>query len=521
MKSIQTKIVSLVIMGIIVSTVLIGGIGTIWVQRAMNRDSATIMNLTCGEKAQELNGILGRMEQSVEILSEYTINNLDSVSKLTNDEEYREEYTQDLSDLGLTIAKETQGAVAIYVRFNPDITTSKSGFFWVKDKKSGRFVETELTDFDKYDSEDIEHVGWYYTPIQSGKALWLQPYYNENIDVYMISYVIPVYKDDTLIGIVGMDIDFNYIMGEVDSIQVYDTGYAFLTDENSNIIYSKYDIEGAIVSTDEVKISEQPLRNGMHLAVTAPISEINRTSNYLVVSIIVLTILIMLIFIVITTVIAKTIVRPLKELTVAANEIANGNLDISFDCKSKDEVGILSDSLKETAKQLKIKIEYIRSLAYIDKLTGVKNNTAYLHDVMVINDTLKEKEEKFAVFVVDINGLKQINDTYGHGCGNDLIIATATLLVELFQNEHVYRIGGDEFAVIMKDVDAQMCRELIHAFVEKQGNTVGNIKVSAAIGSAVCDSDPDYDSVFHRADGEMYEMKQKMKEQGDTSVVVG
>lgn len=117
MKSIQTKIVSLVIMGIIVSTVLIGGIGTIWVQRAMNRDSATIMNLTCGEKAQELNGILGRMEQSVEILSEYTINNLDSVSKLTNDEEYREEYTQDLSDLGLTIAKETQGAVAIYVRF--------------------------------------------------------------------------------------------------------------------------------------------------------------------------------------------------------------------------------------------------------------------------------------------------------------------------------------------------------------------------------------------------------------------
>lgn len=520
MKSIQTKIVSLVIVVIIVSTVLIGGIGTIWIRRAMNQSSADIMNLTCSEKAQELNGILGRMEQSVEILSEYTINNLESTTRLMNDEEYLKEYTQELSELGLTIAKETEGAVAIYVRFNPDITSSKAGFFWVKDAKSGRYLNTKLTDIEEYDSDDTEHVGWYYTTIQYGKALWLQPYYNQNIDVYMISYVIPVYKNDELVGIVGMDIDFNYIMKEVDSIQVYDTGYAFLTDENSSVIYSRYDSEGTVINTEEDKVSSKFLRNGMYLSVTAPISEINRSSNYLIMSIIALTILIIMIFTLVTAIIAKTIIRPLKELTVAANEIANGNLDVSFTCKSKDEVGILSDSLKETAKQLKIKIEYIKNLAYIDKLTGVKNNTAYLHDVMTINEEWKEKKESFAVFVVDINGLKQINDTYGHGCGNDLIIAISEELINVFDQESVYRIGGDEFTVIKKNLNQQMCRELVTEFQEGLDEKKGNIKVSAAIGFAICDADGDYDSVFHRADGEMYEMKQKMKEQGDTSVVV-
>lgn len=61
-----------------------------------------------------------------------------------------------------------------------------------------------------YDESDVEHVGWYYLPVQAKKAIWMSPYMNENINIYMISYVVPLFAEDgTSIGIVGMDIDFH------------------------------------------------------------------------------------------------------------------------------------------------------------------------------------------------------------------------------------------------------------------------------------------------------------------------
>ena len=53
----------------------------------------------------------------------------------------------------------------------------------------------------------------------------------------MISYVIPLYADSTTIGVVGMDIDFGIIKDSVRSIHLYDSGYAFLTDENARLVY--------------------------------------------------------------------------------------------------------------------------------------------------------------------------------------------------------------------------------------------------------------------------------------------
>ena len=59
------------------------------------------------------------------------------------------------------------------------------------------------------DRDDTEHVGWYYIPVKNGKATWMDPYLNSNVNVYMISYVVPIMIDNEAIGVVGMDIDFN------------------------------------------------------------------------------------------------------------------------------------------------------------------------------------------------------------------------------------------------------------------------------------------------------------------------
>lgn len=65
-----------------------------------------------------------------------------------------------------------------------------------------------------YDPDDLEHVGWYYIPVKNGAPMWMDPYLNENINIYMISYIVPLFAEDgTSIGIVGMDIDFSEITG--------------------------------------------------------------------------------------------------------------------------------------------------------------------------------------------------------------------------------------------------------------------------------------------------------------------
>ncbi|MDD6573079.1 MAG: diguanylate cyclase [Thermoflexaceae bacterium] len=547
MKSVQTKIILLILTGIIASTTIVGVTGIMSFGKAIDEDSVKVMNLMCSEKAQELNNVLGKIEQSVEILSGYAVDNLESINRLSRDSEYLEEFTNDLEELGLTIANATDGAVAVYVRFNPDITSPKAGFFKVKNTENERFVDEKLTDFSLYSPDDVEHVGWYYIPVNEGKAVWMQPYDNKNIDIYMISYVIPVYKDDELFGIVGMDIDFNYIAEMVDKIKIYETGHAFITDENFVIVHSRHYSQGTVVRElsdsllvagdddllsmdtlydheldgEEKKVVFRSLENGMNLAVTVPVSEIDRTKNRLIIQIIIMACFIILVFIFAALAIAKTIVKPLKELNLAAKEIAQGNLEVSLACKSKDEVGTLAESLKETAHQLKIRIDYINNLAYMDKLTETKNNTAYLHEVSDIKKNIQDKECAFAVFVIDVNGLKSINDTYGHSYGNELIIAISKAAVAVFGAEHVFRIGGDEFAVILWDTDGKKCSELSEAFERNLKDYTGNLKPSAAIGSAVYDKniDSSYESVFERADEKMYERKVDMKSRGENSSV--
>lgn len=549
MKSIQSKIILLILVGIVVSATIIGGAGILRFKQAIDDDSVKIMNLTCSEQAQELNNVLGRIEQSVEIMSVYAIENLDSIDRLSKDSAYLREYINKLDELSLTIANETAGAVSIYVRLNPEIASAKEGVFKVKNEEDGMFENFELTDLSQYSADDMEHVGWYYVPVNAEKAVWMPPYRNDNIDVYMISYVIPIYKYSELVGIVGMDIDFHYITDKVDDIQIYETGEAFLTNDDFAIVHSKSYPQGALVrefsesfaSAEKAamtsknalysytsngikkKVAFETIGNGMCLAVTAPISEINGTRNRLIVQSLVMAFGIVVVFVVSAMVIAKTIVKPLKELNKAAKEIADGNLEVSLDCKLNDEVGTLSKSLSEMVNQLKIRIDCINDLAYMDMLTGIKNNTAYSQQVSQIKANIQKGETDFSVFIIDINGLKDVNDNYGHDYGNELIVTASKIIVGAFGYEHVYRIGGDEFGVLLENVSAHKCVELEREFESRVKNYTGKLKLSAAIGSAVYDKDYDsgYDSVFKRADEKMYKQKQKMKSRGETSTVEG
>ena len=247
MKSIRNKISLVILLCVLLSTWLVGFVSIVKLKKSISKDSVQIMNLLCSENAEKINSLFSRIERSVEILADYSVFNLKSVEKLESDKNYRAEYIKNIDSVGLTIAERTKGAVAVYVRFAPELTSTKSGFFRVKNYDTEKFDIEELTDLELYTSDNVGRVGWYYIPVMNKVATWLEPYYNFNINVNMISYVIPIYKGQTLLGVVGMDIDFDYLMSEIDRISVYETGHALITDNNLNVIHSVHYPRGPLI----------------------------------------------------------------------------------------------------------------------------------------------------------------------------------------------------------------------------------------------------------------------------------
>ena len=170
-------------------------------------------------------------------------------------------------------------------------------------------------------------------------------------------------------------------------------------------------------------------------------------------------------------------------------------------------------------KQLKKHVDYISGIAYIDGLTGVKNHLAYVRDIAELKNSLLCEEMEFSVVVMDLNGLKKINDTYGHDVGNELLNSAVRAISMVYGSENLYRIGGDEFVVFMKEADKNRCDALENELRDYLAKIKGNIKPVIAIGTAIChrEKGTDFDVLFHKADERMYLDKKRLKESGFNS----
>ena len=153
-----------------------------------------------------------------------------------------------------------------------------------------------------------------------------------------------------------------------------------------------------------------------------------------------------------------------------------------------------------------------------DALTEVANKLAYDRKVEEISLQMKQGDIKFAIAVFDINELKVTNDTYGHGEGDKLLIRCTKIIEESFPNSTTYRIGGDEFAVIIMDQDyanrERLIRELherIRISHEKSTSLLDDTPIAFGVAVYNKQKDRDYVAVFSRADAEMYDNKRVTK----------
>ena len=148
-----------------------------------------------------------------------------------------------------------------------------------------------------------------------------------------------------------------------------------------------------------------------------------------------------------------------------------------------------------------------------DALTGVKSKHAYVEASAEINRELADgTAAPFAVAVCDVNGLKHVNDTQGHAAGDKLILEACHEICDTFKHSPVYRIGGDEFAVILRGSDYEKRQELTAVMSGKNDRSKQSGGVIVACGLAERrEGDRTIEEVFKRADAAMYENKNALK----------
>ena len=148
----------------------------------------------------------------------------------------------------------------------------------------------------------------------------------------------------------------------------------------------------------------------------------------------------------------------------------------------------------------------------VDALTGVKNRHAYLEAIERLDDeSADDAARKYAITILDVNDLKKVNDTDGHKAGDEYLRDACRVICRIFKHSPVFRIGGDEFAVISQGDDYDNIDELMRQMNERNGETLRTGGIVIACGMAKREGDSSTATVVERADGQMYENKRKLK----------
>lgn len=536
--SIRRKIISTVVVCFLVLTVLLVSASIFSISDVLDDDSSEILRLKCSESAQQINEELRNIEQSVDTMSSQLVSWLGENDELLDNEELFDEYMAILREFGRNAIENTHGALGTYLRFDPSV--KKNGdFFWVRDRK-GEVVDTELTDINAYSKDDFEHVGWYYTPLEAHNPVWLDPYHNKNIGYDMISYIVPLYrKDGEPLGIIGMDINITLLNEFCANVRVYDSGDALIIDSNGDLIYKnsftvsgdsnfKYGecyygaVSDKVITADhngrKLLIMSQMLDNNMQFFIRVPKDEINAPKRRLISMLLVIACAFSLTAVFIMFKWANSITRPLLELTEKAKKIAENELDTDLTCKTGDEVEVLSESLEKMVGSLKKHIDYINGLAYIEPMTKLGNSLAYKKKLEALSADTANGNADFTIFVMDLNGLKRVNDNYGHEKGDAYIKNAADIIRSVFGEKNSFRIGGDEFAAVldgMSEDDISALTERLNSAMDgfNTGKTEIYDQVHIGIGGSSYRSGEDKETsdVFRRADSMMYEDKKRKK----------
>lgn len=490
--TIQTKITALAILGLLICTLAFGGLCLYTTDKAVHEGTEKNLHSLTNIETIKINNRLKSVEQYVNTLYIAISGMLDSLGQLTDENQLKgiTERSRDL--ISLTIGN-TEKAVAAYLRFNPEFTPPTSGVFMTMTATDHKLRFTEPTDFSKFNAKDMEHVGWYYMPIETKRPMWMPPYQNKNTGIYMISYVVPIFKFDKAIGVTGVDIDFDYLTREIASIHIFENDYAFLTDRYGNILFHPSIPKGrSFTLPDNSILIHNKLVNGMNLVFVIPKSTITANRDKLIKDLVLITMLILVVFIFASLIFSNSLTRSIKLLTDYANRLIDGKVGIELDIKRNDELGDLAKSFVKTKARLAETMGHIKGLAFRDPVTNVRNRNSFDHYINEFSLKASTGDIKsYGILVASVDNLFSTKSKFGNSKAITLLQTASRLICTTYDHSPVFRVSEEEFIVVLTNSDLKNCDALLEKLLEGTKNT--NLaenpweQVNLSIGISICE----------------------------------
>ena len=351
----------------------------------LSRDSQTkTIYLTAEKKKLELNNFFNSAENIVNEFQDYILTNLDE-DRLLIDSEYEQEYMTNLSKVMSSISAFQKGAVCTYFRMEMSKYGPTRGLFLTGEYQK-TYVSIRTTDLSKYSPGDIEHVGWYYLPIWKKAPVWTPPYNNLSLRQKMISYSVPLYRNEKLLGVVGIDLSLAVIEDMVNSLQL-ENAKGLLIGDQQNLIHlnTRYEQTKAVERSAELSIlmdkfnnpDNQPLQkfnwegnsyygtltkldNGMSYITAVSQKELLKPVYGQILSLLIAFVIVSILFSILLSFSFKKVITPIRIINKTTNRLARGELYIDIPYQSNNEIGTLANNIRLMTSQLKEYIEYIR-----------------------------------------------------------------------------------------------------------------------------------------------------------------
>jgi len=169
--------------------------------------------------------------------------------------------------------------------------------------------------------------------------------------------------------------------------------------------------------------------------------------------------------------------------------------------------------LRGQVAQLQQRVEQLDHLAHQDSLIDLPNRRGFLRELERLIARVKRYGDKAAMLFVDVDGLKAINDSFGHLAGDQALIQVADLLSSgVRKSDVVARIGGDEFGILLENADEKSAHETASRLIDQIAGCEflhdgDELPLSVAIGVGIIDPEDTAATVMARADEEMYRRK--------------
>ncbi len=215
----------------------------------------------------------------------------------------------------------------------------------------------------------------------------------------------------------------------------------------------------------------------------------------------------------------RYLLRPLKTCAEQANRMTSGELPLEpLPVQRNDEVGRLTGAFNGLLAKLVATQTELANIAHYDYLTKLPNRVLLADRMKQALARANRSQKRLALLFIDLDGFKPINDTIGHDAGDRALVEVARRLnLVVRESDTVARVGGDEFVIVLSDLDAlpQNALQAACAVAEKCLEAIAppllingqRCVLGFSIGIAMGDGQSSFDSLVLAADGAMYQAK--------------